>query len=144
MNLAKLKTAIVNAQKSINDAQYEHGVSPSVGAHPDNAFVDLVDAVQCTLHGFEYLVEVIEKRAVEILSAAVPAPSYGTPRALPGLTLAQIEAGAIRDALDRHKGNRAAVSKELGIARSSLLRKTDELGLRDSAPQPVADTEAVQ
>jgi transcriptional regulator with PAS, ATPase and Fis domain len=37
---------------------------------------------------------------------------------------------AIRAALERHGGNRRAVSQELGIARSSLLRKLDALGLR--------------
>lgn len=129
MNLAKLKSAIVAAQQSINDAQYEHGCGPSIGAHPDNAFVDLVDAVQCTLHGFEYLVEVVEKRALEILAEKESPPIYAA-KPLPGRTLAQIEAGAIRDALEQHGGNIRNAAKELGVARSTLQRKMDELGLR--------------
>jgi DNA-binding NtrC family response regulator len=53
---------------------------------------------------------------------------------LRGKTLEQIEAVAIRSAWDRHGGQRGAMARELGIARSSLLRKLDELGLREPAP----------
>jgi DNA-binding NtrC family response regulator len=49
---------------------------------------------------------------------------------LRGRTLAQLEELAIRASLARNGGNRRAVSAELGIARSSLLRKLDLLGLR--------------
>lgn len=139
MNIAKLKTAIINAQKSINDAQYEHGCSPSVGVHPDNAFVDLIDAVQCTLHGFEYLVEVVEKRAIEILTEKEAPSVYAAPR-LPGRTLAQIEAASIRDALERHGGNIHNTAKELAVSRSTLQRKLDELGLRKRPAAPEQET----
>ena len=37
----------------------------------------------------------------------------------------------MRAAWERHGGNRGAMARELGIARSSLLRKLDELGLRE-------------
>ncbi len=53
---------------------------------------------------------------------------------LRGRTLQQIEALAIRSAWERHHGQRGAMARELGIARSSLLRKLDELGLRATAP----------
>jgi len=53
---------------------------------------------------------------------------------LRGRTLEQIEALAIRAAWERHGGQRGAMARELGIARSSLLRKLDELGLRQPAP----------
>jgi two-component system response regulator HydG len=49
---------------------------------------------------------------------------------LRGRTLDELEEIAIRCALARHGGNRRAVSEELGIARSSLLRKLDALRLR--------------
>jgi transcriptional regulator with PAS, ATPase and Fis domain len=49
---------------------------------------------------------------------------------LRGRTLNELEEIAIRAALARHGGNRRAVSAELGIARSSLLRKLDVFGLR--------------
>jgi DNA-binding NtrC family response regulator len=49
---------------------------------------------------------------------------------LRGRTLEQLEEVAIRASLARNGGNRRAVSAELGIARSSLLRKLDLLGLR--------------
>jgi DNA-binding NtrC family response regulator len=50
---------------------------------------------------------------------------------LRGRTLGELEELAIRFALTRHGGNRRAVSAELGIARSSLLRKLDALRLRE-------------
>ncbi len=52
---------------------------------------------------------------------------------LRGKTLEQLEAAAIRAAWERHRGLRGAIARELGIARSSLLRKLDELGLRGGA-----------
>jgi two-component system, NtrC family, response regulator HydG len=56
---------------------------------------------------------------------------------LRGRTLEQIESLAIRSAWERHRGQRGAMARELGIARSSLLRKLDQLGLRETAPGPV-------
>jgi len=50
---------------------------------------------------------------------------------LRGRSLGELEELAIRSAMERHGGNRRAVSQELGIARSSLLRKLDAMGLRD-------------
>jgi DNA-binding NtrC family response regulator len=50
---------------------------------------------------------------------------------LRGRTLGELEELAIRGALKRHDGNRHAVCAELGIARSTLLRKLDQLGLRE-------------
>ena len=51
---------------------------------------------------------------------------------LAGRTLAALEEAAIRAAHGRHEGNRRAIADELGIARSSLLRKLDQLGLREA------------
>ena len=69
---------------------------------------------------------------------AAGAPAAGAPDRdlvdLRGRTLAQLEALAIRSAWERHRGHRVAIARELGIARSSLLRKLDELGLREAAP----------
>ena len=50
---------------------------------------------------------------------------------LRGRSLGELEELAIRSAMERHGGNRRAVSQELGIARSSLLRKLDALGMRE-------------
>ena len=50
---------------------------------------------------------------------------------LRGRTLDELEELAIRAALSRNRGNRHAVAEELGIARSTLLRKLDVLGLRE-------------
>jgi DNA-binding NtrC family response regulator len=49
---------------------------------------------------------------------------------LRGRTLGELEALAVRAAWERHGGRRRVMAQELGIARSSLLRKLDELGLR--------------
>nr|HPM23763.1 helix-turn-helix domain-containing protein [Phycisphaerae bacterium] len=49
------------------------------------------------------------------------------------LTLAELEAIHIHDALQRHDGNRAAAARELGINASTLFRKLQKLGVQDSA-----------
>jgi DNA-binding NtrC family response regulator len=49
---------------------------------------------------------------------------------LRGRTLSELEELAVRSAHARHGGNRRVIAQELGIARSSLLRKLDQLGLR--------------
>jgi len=46
------------------------------------------------------------------------------------MTLAKIEEAAIRASFDRHRGNRRHMRAELGIGRTTLLRKLDRLGLR--------------
>lgn len=43
--------------------------------------------------------------------------------------LAGAEAEAIRQALDHHDGNRSRASRDLGIHRSTLLRKMRKLGM---------------
>jgi DNA-binding NtrC family response regulator len=65
-------------------------------------------------------------RVCEGVGAALPDSAVD----LRGRTLGELEELAIRSALARHGGNRRAVSAELGIARSSLLRKLDALRLR--------------
>jgi DNA-binding NtrC family response regulator len=57
---------------------------------------------------------------------------------LRGRTLAELEELAIRAAFDRQRGHRRAIIAELGISRSNLLRKLDQLGLRgrDEGPGP--------
>jgi len=82
----------------------------------------------------------IRGEALRIEDVAQPssAPAAGASERdvvdLRGRTLAQLEALAIRSAWERHRGHRVAMARELGIARSSLLRKLDELGLREATP----------
>ncbi len=52
------------------------------------------------------------------------------------LTLAELEAIHIGDALRRHGGNRAAAARELGINASTLFRKLRKLGIHDAADAP--------
>jgi DNA-binding NtrC family response regulator len=65
----------------------------------------------------------------QALEAAPPAPADQ----LRGRTLEELETMAIRAAFERHNGVRRAMSKDLGIAKSSLLRKLAKLGLREEA-----------
>jgi DNA-binding NtrC family response regulator len=51
-----------------------------------------------------------------------------------GKTLAQVMAVALRASVVRHNGNRRLMMHELGISKSTLLRKLDELGLRGRDP----------
>jgi PAS domain S-box-containing protein len=60
------------------------------------------------------------------LRGAGDQPGPGLPR---GLTLEAMEASLIRDALQRHRGNRAAAARELGIYTSTLFRKIKALKL---------------
>jgi PAS domain S-box-containing protein len=54
-----------------------------------------------------------------------------------GLTLAELEAIHISDALRRHRGNRAAAARELGINASTLFRKLKTLGIDGSSSPKV-------
>ena len=47
-----------------------------------------------------------------------------------GLTLAQVEEAAIRASFARHGKHQRCMMQELGIAKTTLLRKLDLLGLR--------------
>ena len=68
--------------------------------------------------------------ALEYPAPPLPAPEAAEVLDLRGRTLASLEEAAIRAAHERHGGNRRAIADELGIARSSLIRKLDLLGLR--------------
>ena len=57
---------------------------------------------------------------------------------LPGLTLEDIEREAIRLALRRHAGKRAAVVKELRIAKSTVMKRIGQWGLQDEGRPPGA------
>ncbi len=65
------------------------------------------------------------------LSAPLSGDSLHGTIELRGRTLFELEELAIRAALQRNGGKRHAVAEELGIARSTLLRKLDLMGLRD-------------
>jgi DNA-binding NtrC family response regulator len=62
--------------------------------------------------------------------AADPIQTPGGLLRLRGLSLEEIELRAVRASYVRHGGSRRAMVQELGIAKSSLLRKLDALGLR--------------
>jgi DNA-binding NtrC family response regulator len=72
--------------------------------------------------------EPAQRRAV----AAEPIETPGGLLRLRGLSLGEIELRAVRASYVRHGGSRRAMIQELGIAKSSLLRKLDALGLRSA------------
>ncbi len=86
--------------------------------------------------GVSEAVFVAQRRSDQPQQAHQPATT--TPPAAPaepvrGRTLEELETMAIRAAFERHHGVRRAMSKDLGIAKSSLLRKLSKLGLREAS-----------
>ena len=76
-------------------------------------------------------IRVSELEGTHLLATA---PTSGDERlTLAGRTLYDVEAAAIRASYQRHRGVRRAMVRELGIAKSSLLRKLDALGLRENS-----------
>jgi DNA-binding NtrC family response regulator len=65
-----------------------------------------------------------------------------------GLSLEEIEREAIRLSLRRNRGKRAAVVKELQIAKSTVMKRIGQWGLQDegraagAAPEPDEDGES--
>jgi DNA-binding NtrC family response regulator len=53
-----------------------------------------------------------------------------TSAALAGRSLAEIEELAIRASFARHSGRRLRMMRELGVSKTTLLRKLNALGLR--------------
>lgn len=68
------------------------------------------------------LVQALEQRVVEAMS------SQGLPRPLP-LTLAEVEARAVAEALAYHNGNVTLAAKVLGIGRNTLYRKMKDYNI---------------
>jgi DNA-binding NtrC family response regulator len=62
-------------------------------------------------------------------AAGAPPVAGGEAARAPALTLSGVEKNAIVDALRRTGGNRARVSRELGIGRTTLYRKLKEYGI---------------
>jgi transcriptional regulator with PAS, ATPase and Fis domain len=57
---------------------------------------------------------------------------------LPGLTMEDVEREAIRLSLRRHRGKRAAVVKELQIAKSTVMKRIAQWKLQDEGREPDA------
>lgn len=151
MALASLRMHLANAGQSIRDAEAEHQQSTTTDSHLDNAYVDLLDAVRnlqlaCGELACGELACVVEEHPIArerqqeyspkppVQSGALPQLRQGLPR-----TLAEMEAEAIRDALARNDGNHRKSCLDLGLARSTFLRKLDELGLRVKDAKPRAE-----
>jgi DNA-binding NtrC family response regulator len=55
-----------------------------------------------------------------------------------GLTMEEIEREAIRLSLRRHRGKRSSVVKELGLAKSTVMKRIAQWGLQDEGREPGA------
>jgi DNA-binding NtrC family response regulator len=85
-----------------------------------------------SLHGYGPTPVASEARYVEPLPQPVADAGTSEKVSLRGRTLDELEQLAIRASFERNNGVRRAMSKELGIAKSSLLRKLSALGLRNA------------
>lgn len=145
MNLAQVKAALAAASASVQDASRAFEAAPSAGKTEDNFAGDLLDAVGHLSVALNGVVDALVSAGVTRLATVPevvhePVSEYGQ---LPFRTLAQVEADAIRESLRRSRGNRRRAAAELGIARSSLLRKMDELRLRPASSVRGADSPEV-
>ncbi|WP_457091024.1 sigma 54-interacting transcriptional regulator [Microvirga sp. P5_D2] len=124
-NLRQLENAVYRAVILAESTSLTPGEFPQIAAH---------------VEGFR--VEVPPVPMARMLAPIRPpeAASRPDPHALPllreggdMLTLAELEERAIRFALVHYQGHLSAISRHLGIGRSTLYRKLKELGLSDAA-----------
>ena len=80
------------------------------------------DGPELTLSSFRHL----EGEEMEPAPLSVPASGATTIRE----TVGNVELALIREALQKHKGNKKRVAEELGISRSYLYKKLAEMGIR--------------
>lgn len=124
-NLRQLENAIYRAVILADGASLTPGEFPQIAAH---------------VNGFRVEVPPVPTARNLAPIRAPEATSRPDPHALPllrdggdMLTLAEIEERAIRFALAHYQGHLSAISRHLGIGRSTLYRKLKELGLNDAA-----------
>jgi len=108
----------------------------------DGAFLTPSEFPQTAAHVEGFRIEIPPVPAARVLAPvrAQEKPARSDPHALSlvresgeMLTLAEIEERAIRFALVHYQGHLSAISRHLGIGRSTLYRKLKELGLSDAA-----------
>jgi DNA-binding NtrC family response regulator len=124
-NLRQLENAVYRAIILADGAFLTPREFPQVAAHEKGSRIDIPP--------------VPAGRPLAPVHAQEPAAT-GSPHALPliresgeMLTLAELEERAIRFALVHYQGHMSAISRHLGIGRSTLYRKLKELGLTDAA-----------
>jgi DNA-binding NtrC family response regulator len=124
-NLRQLENAVYRAVILADGAFLTPREFPQIAAHVDGFRIDIPP--------------VPSARALAPIRMQEPA-AKSDPHALPlvresgeMLTLAELEERAIRFALVHYQGHMSAISRHLGIGRSTLYRKLKELGLSDAA-----------
>jgi DNA-binding NtrC family response regulator len=124
-NLRQLENAVFRAVILAEGALLTPGEFPQIAAHVD---------------GFRIEIPPVPTKRLLAPVRAPEAASRPDPHALPllrdggdMLTLAELEERAIRFALVHYQGHMSAISRHLGIGRSTLYRKLKELGLSDEA-----------
>jgi DNA-binding NtrC family response regulator len=124
-NLRQLENAVYRAVILADGTSLTPGEFPQIAAH---------------VEGFRVEVPPVPMARTLAPIRAPEAASRPDPHALPllrdggdMLTLAELEERAIRFALVHYQGHLSAISRHLGIGRSTLYRKLKELGLSDAA-----------
>lgn len=124
-NLRQLENAVFRAVILAEGALLTPGEFPQIAAH---------------VEGFRVEIPPVPTSRMLAPVRAPEAASRPDPHALPllgdggdMLTLAELEERAIRFALVHYQGHMSAISRHLGIGRSTLYRKLKELGLSDEA-----------
>lgn len=124
-NLRQLENAVYRAVILADGTSLTPGEFPQIAVHVEGFRVEVPPApIMRTLAPI---------RAPEAASRPDP---HAVPLLRDGgdmLTLAEIEERAIRFALMHYQGHLSAISRHLGIGRSTLYRKLKELGLSDAA-----------
>ncbi|MFC4174694.1 sigma-54-dependent transcriptional regulator [Microvirga sp. GCM10011540] len=124
-NLRQLENAVFRAVALAEGPVLTPAEFPQIAAH---------------VQGFRIEIPRLPQATAPAPVQEAPAPGRRDPHALPLMndsgemrTLAELEAQAIRFALAHYQGHLSAISRRLGIGRSTLYRKLKELGLDDAA-----------
>lgn len=124
-NLRQLENAVYRAVVLADGAFLTPSEFPQIAAH---------------VEGFRISIPPVPAARMSAPLRVPESPAQSDPHALSllrdsgdMLTLAELEERAIRFALLHYRGHLSAISRHLGIGRSTLYRKLKELGLNDAA-----------
>lgn len=124
-NLRQLENAVFRAVILADGAFLTPSEFPQVAAHVDGFRIEIPPVPAARTLAPIRSQEPPEKPAPHALSLIRDSGDM--------LTLAELEERAIRFALVHYQGHLSAISRHLGIGRSTLYRKLKELGLSDAA-----------
>ncbi|WP_052954653.1 sigma-54-dependent transcriptional regulator [Microvirga vignae] len=124
-NLRQLENAVYRAVILADGAFLTPSEFPQIAAHVEGFRIEIPPVPAARTLAPIRMQEPPEKPAPHALSLIRESGDM--------LTLAELEERAIRFALQHYQGHLSAISRHLGIGRSTLYRKLKELGLSDAA-----------